>query len=92
MLLFKECPKVIGLAWPVFGRMLNPDVYEIRSPLQSLALGGEVEVNGTVRFVKEAPCESTRNDRRCIYLHAESEADKAQVGKLLEKTTMARII
>lgn len=65
---------------------LDPDVsYEIRSrtPVPHLG-GGEVEVNGAVKFVKETPCESPRNDRRCIHLHAESEADKAQVGKLLQ--------
>jgi len=59
--------------------------YEIRSLTPVPDLGGrEVEVKGTVQFVKETPCESTRNDLRCIHLHAESEADKAQMGKLLQ--------
>lgn len=65
---------------------LDPAVsYEIRSLTPVPHLGGrEVEVNGTVKFVKETACESTRNDRRCIHLHAESQPDKAQVGKLLQ--------
>lgn len=65
---------------------LDPAVsYEIKSltPVPQLG-GGEVEVKGAVNFVKETPCESTRSNLRCIHLHAESEADKAQVAKLLQ--------
>ena len=59
--------------------------YEIRSvvPVPQLG-GGEIEIKGLVKFVKEAPCESTRNDRRCVHLNAETEADQAQLRKILQ--------
>ena len=65
---------------------LEPGVsYELRSvtPVPQLG-GGEITINGTASFVKETPCESTRNDQRCIHLHAETEADKEQIRKLLQ--------
>ena len=65
---------------------LDPEIhYEISSltPIPQLG-GGEIAIKGTVGFVKETPCESTRNDQRCIHLHAETEADKEQVRKLLQ--------
>jgi hypothetical protein len=65
---------------------LDPEFsYEFRSVAEVPQLrGGKVDINGVVKFVKEAPCESTRNDQRCIHLHAESTADKAQVRKIIE--------
>lgn len=49
-------------------------------------LEGEVEITGTARFVKEAPCAPGVGERRCVHLHAETAPDKAQVSKLLEST------
>lgn len=65
---------------------LDPNVsYEFRNLTPVPQLGGsELAINGTVRFVKETPCNSTRNAQRCIHLHAETEADKEQVRKLLQ--------
>ena len=68
------------------GVELDPEIhYEISSitPIPQFG-GGEIAIKGTVGFVKETPCESIRNDQRCIHLHAETEADKEQVRKLLQ--------
>jgi hypothetical protein len=46
--------------------------------------GGQLDIKGTAEFVKETPCGSTRNDQRCVHLHAESAADKTQVRKLIQ--------
>lgn len=59
--------------------------YEIRSQTRVPVLGdGEIEINGTVKFVKETPCAATRKDFQCAHLQAETAADKAQVTKLLQ--------
>lgn len=59
--------------------------YKFRSVAKVPQLGGgEIDINGTVKFVKEAPCESARNDQRCIHLHSESGGDKAQVRKIIQ--------
>lgn len=46
--------------------------------------GGQLDIKGTAEFVKETPCGSTRNDQRCVHLHAQSAADKTQVRKLIQ--------
>lgn len=46
--------------------------------------GGEVEIIGTVKFVKETPCASGPANWRCVHLHAETGADKMQVSKILQ--------
>ena len=68
------------------GVELDPALaYEIRSQTRVPVLGdGEIEINGTVKFVKETPCEATRKEFPCVHLHAETAADKAQVAKLLQ--------
>jgi hypothetical protein len=65
---------------------LNPGAsYEFRSVVKVPQLGGGViELDGTIKFVKEAPCESTRNDQRCIHLYSESGGNKAQVRKTIQ--------
>ena len=65
---------------------LDPGVfYEMSNvtPVPQLG-GGEIEIKGTVKFVKAAPCETTRNDQRCAHLQAELIADQAQVRKILQ--------
>lgn len=65
---------------------LTPGVfYEMSNvtPVPQLG-GGEIEIKGTVKFVKAAPCESTRNDQGCAHLQAELVADQAQVRKILQ--------
>ena len=60
-------------------------IYETRSQTRVPVLGdGEIEITGTVKFVKETPCEANRTDRRCVHLQAETASDKAQVAKLLQ--------
>jgi hypothetical protein len=66
---------------------LDPEaVYEIRNTTSVPQLGGgELDIVGTVRFVKEAPCGSAPGEqRRCAHFHGESSADKAQVVKLIQ--------
>lgn len=65
---------------------LNPALtYEIRSRTPVPVLGDdEIDINGTVQFVKETPCEATRKEHRCVHMHAETASDKAQVAKLLQ--------
>jgi hypothetical protein len=60
--------------------------YEFRSVTAVPQLGGgELEIIGKVGFVKETPCTSDSGDqRRCAHFRAESEADKAQVIKLVQ--------
>jgi hypothetical protein len=65
---------------------LEPGVtYEMNTvtPVPQLG-GGEIEIKGIVKFVKEAPCESPRNDRGCVHFYAETEADKTQLRKILQ--------
>jgi hypothetical protein len=60
-------------------------VYEFQSIAKVPQLGGgQIDINGTIAFVKETPCESPLNTQRCIHLHAETEGDKAQVRKLIQ--------
>lgn len=65
---------------------LDPRVdFEFRSVVKAPQLGGgEIDINGTVRFIKETPCESALNDQRCIHLHSEWEGDKEQVRKKIQ--------
>ncbi len=66
---------------------LDPEaVYEFRNTTKVPQLGGgELDIVGTVRFVKEAPCGSPPGaQRRCVHFHGESAADKAQVIKLVQ--------
>ncbi|HEX6183844.1 MAG TPA: hypothetical protein VFZ44_08045 [Pyrinomonadaceae bacterium] len=66
---------------------LDPEaVYEFRNATSVPQLGGgELEIVGTVRFVKEAPCASAPGEqRRCAHFRGESSADKAQVVKLIQ--------
>jgi hypothetical protein len=77
--------------WSVLNRLwtdveLDPEaVYELRNVTAVPQLGGgEIEITGTVQFVKETPCASGRSDRRCVHMRAETGADKAQVGKIIQ--------
>jgi hypothetical protein len=65
---------------------LDPDAsYELRNVTSVPQLGGgNIEITGAVRFVKETPCASGRVEQRCVHLHAETGADKAQVSKLIQ--------
>ena len=65
---------------------LDPEAYyEIRNvtPVPQLG-GGEIEITGTIQFVKEVPCSQGRDDRRCVQFRAETGADQKQVKKLIE--------
>ena len=59
--------------------------YEIRNvtPVPQLG-GGEIEITGTIQFVKEVPCTTGRDDRRCAQFRSETGADQKQVKKILE--------
>lgn len=59
--------------------------YELRNvtPVPQLG-GGELEIKGAVGFIKETPCESPLNDRRCVHFHAETAASQEQVRKLIQ--------
>ncbi|HEX6101207.1 MAG TPA: hypothetical protein VF432_33130 [Thermoanaerobaculia bacterium] len=46
--------------------------------------GGELEINGEVRFVKEAPCATDQSGRRCVHFHSETSANREQSVKLVE--------
>jgi hypothetical protein len=46
--------------------------------------GGEIEINGTVEFIKETSCDSPRNNQRCVHFYSESGGDKAQVSKIVQ--------
>ena len=60
-------------------------VYEFQSVAQVPQLGGgQIDINGTIAFLKERPCESPLNNQRCVHLHAESAGDKAQVQKIIQ--------
>jgi len=60
-------------------------IYEIRGVISVPQLGGgEIEMTGTVKFVKETPCASGGDERRCVHLQAKTGADKTQVKKLLQ--------
>ena len=66
---------------------LDPEAsYEFRNATSVPQLGGgELEIAGTIRFVKETPCASDRGEqRRCAHFSAESAADKAQVLRLVQ--------
>jgi hypothetical protein len=65
---------------------LDPDAsYELRNVTSVPQLGGgNIEITGAVRFVKETPCASGRAGQRCVHLQAETGADKAQVSKLIQ--------
>ena len=65
---------------------LDPSAYyEIRNVTQVPQLGGgEIEITGTIQFVKEVPCSQGRNDRQCVQFRAETGADQKQVKKLME--------
>lgn len=65
---------------------LDPDAtYEFESVAAIPQLGGgELNLKGMVKFVKETPCESARNDQRCVHLYSESGGDKAQVRKIIQ--------
>ena len=59
--------------------------YEIRNvaPVPQLG-GGEIEITGTIQFVKEVPCSQGRDDRSCVQFRGETGADQKQVKKLIE--------
>lgn len=61
-------------------------VYELHNVTSVPQLGGgELEINGAVKFVKEAPCASGGGDqRRCLHFQAETAANKEQVVKLVQ--------
>ena len=66
---------------------LDPEAaYEFRNATRVPQLGGgELDIVGTVRFVKEAPCGSAPGaERRCVHFRGDSSADKAQVVKLVQ--------
>lgn len=65
---------------------LQPNAtYELRSVAQIPQLGGgELEITGTLKFVKETPCEAPRNDQRCVHLHSRTGGDKARVRQILQ--------
>jgi len=65
---------------------LDPNaIYEFQSAAKVPQLGGgEININGTIKFVKETPCEPARDDQRCVHLHSESGGDKAQVRKIIQ--------
>lgn len=66
---------------------LDPEAsYELHNVTSVPQLGGgELEINGMVKFVKETPCAPDLGaQRRCAHFHAESAADKAQVVKLIQ--------
>jgi hypothetical protein len=46
--------------------------------------GGQLEINGEVRFVKEAPCAAEQSGRRCLHFHAETAPNREQAVKLVE--------
>ena len=73
---------LVGL-WQDIG--LDPEaVYELRNVTSVPQLGGgQLEINGEVRFVKEAPCASGEG-RRCAHFRAETAANKEQVIKLIQ--------
>ena len=59
--------------------------YEIRNVTSVPQLGGgEIEITGTMQFVKEIPCAAGRDDRRCVQFRSETGADQKQVKKILE--------
>ncbi len=65
---------------------LDPEAsYEIRSVTSVPQLGGgQIDITGEVRFVKEAPCATGPAGRRCVHFRSETGADKAQVRKIVE--------
>ncbi|MET0624960.1 MAG: hypothetical protein ABW250_18570 [Pyrinomonadaceae bacterium] len=65
---------------------LDPEAaYEFRNTTAVPQLGGgQLDIVGTVRFVKEAPCASGPGERRCAHFRSETAPDKAQVVKLIE--------
>lgn len=65
---------------------LDPEAsYELRSVTAVPQLGGgELEINGGVRFVKETPCALGGAQRRCAHFSAETAANKEQVTKLVQ--------
>lgn len=65
---------------------LDPNAYyEIRTVAQVPQLGGgEIELAGTVEFVKEIPCSQGPGDRRCVQMRAEIKPDEKHVKTLLE--------
>jgi len=65
---------------------LDPNLsYELHNVTSVPQLGGgDLEINGTVKFVKEIPCPTALAERRCVQLHAETGADKAQVNQLIQ--------
>lgn len=59
--------------------------YELQTVTAVPALGGgEIEITGTVRFVKETPCGPGHGDRRCVAFHAETAPNQKQVSALLQ--------
>lgn len=65
---------------------LNPEaVFEFSTvnPVPQLG-GGDLEINGEVRFVKEAPCAPGGGGRQCALFRAETAANKEQVMKLVQ--------
>ena len=64
---------------------LDPEqTYELRNATTVPQLGGgQVEILGEVRFVKEAPCAAGQS-ARCLHFHSETAANREQVMKLVE--------
>lgn len=60
-------------------------IFEFQSVAQIPQLGGgELEITGTLRFLKETSCAAPRNDQRCVHLHSKTGGDKAQVRKIIQ--------
>ncbi|HKR12426.1 MAG TPA: hypothetical protein VJT15_10235 [Pyrinomonadaceae bacterium] len=59
--------------------------YELQTvtPVPQLG-GGELEITGTVRFVKETPCGPGQDERRCVAFHGETAPNKKQMNELLQ--------
>ena len=66
---------------------LDPEAsYELRNTTSVPQLGGgQLDITGEVKFVKETPCSSGGADaRRCLHFHSATAANKEQVVKLVQ--------
>jgi hypothetical protein len=65
---------------------LDPEAsYDLRSVSSVPQFGGgELEINGEVKFVKETPCAPGGGPQRCAHFHAETAANKEQVTKYVQ--------
>lgn len=65
---------------------LDPDAtYEVRSVTSVPQLGGgQIDITGEVKFVRETDCASGRPGQRCAHFQSETGADKAQLTKIIQ--------